>query len=147
MRPKAVARVAALITLASWGCAPCEPSQVEEQVSPDGAIHAAKYRRECGPMAPFDARVALRRSTTDGWSEVAKLRETPYTLDLAWVSHRKLRVTLECPHDTRDGCLPYPERGWLVKLKPRWRDVSIEYALGPKLAMWGGPDLLSRLTN
>ena len=117
MPPKAARRFLPAILALAMACRPCPPSDVVESKSPDGAYVAISYRRECGGAA---SSFDVRVAIRSGAAQ---------------------------PEDA-DTCLPETSlRRWTTRLPSSWRDIRVEYALGPKLTRLGGNDLLKRLTQ
>jgi hypothetical protein len=124
-------------------CVECPPAERDRRASPDGAITAISYSNECGPVPPFNERVAL----TDGHAreDVATVLEAPITLSTEWRKPRALLMTFGCPPDRRAACLPAEGRNWSVRSKRRWRDVSIVLEVDEHLKSVATPEMLKRL--
>lgn len=133
--------VAALVA----GCSDCSPSYARQATSPDGAFVAAAYSLECGPVAPFDWRVGVRRASEKSYREIVSIHDAGFEADVRWQGNDKLLVTFECPSNAAAACAPPTERSWSVSSSPRWMEVSITYAIGPRLAAVLTPEARAKL--
>jgi hypothetical protein len=133
MRLKAVVRFAVPgFLLAMAGACDCAPNWLEQRTSPSKEFVAGVYARECGPVAPNNLRVAIRRANDESFADVATLEEAPFDAHLEWAAPDVLRVTFDCPRDGA-ACDPPRNRNWDVVKSVSWRGIEIEYSLSPGL--------------
>lgn len=130
--------------LAAQGCSDCR-ADVAERRSPDGAFVVGTYSSACGPVAPFDFRVALRRSEDSAFHDVVTIMDAPFEASAQWQGPRSVLVTFDCPFEALAGCAPPTQRHWSVQGRGQWSGISLTYAVGARLRSTLTPDQLAQL--
>lgn len=134
-----------LTPFAATACGVCPPTPKLEATSPSGEYVALAYTFECGPVPPFNERVGLKRSSDFDFEEVAGILDVPYSASFKWTGSTKLQITIDCPLATTSECIPPAGRNVTIEMRGEWRDVQLEYVIGPRLSSLGAGDLLERL--
>src|SRR5436309_2681732 len=130
------------------GCGLCPPTPKQEASSPSGEYVAGSYSFECGPMVPFNERVGLKLSREPEFHEVALILDAPsYSSRFNWTGPRTLQIIIDCLFTAAADCMPTAEgrspRGHhiTIQMRKRWKDVQIEYVVGPRLKSLGAGDI------
>lgn len=132
------------ISLVLVGCGVCPPTPKLEATSPSGAYIARTYSFECGPIPPFNERLGLKLSTDSEYDEVAAILEAPYSASFNWTGDKRLQIIIDCQFTGAPDCLPASGRHITIQMRKRWRDVQLEYLVGPRLKSIGAGDILER---
>jgi hypothetical protein len=94
-------------------------------------------------MVPFNERVGLKGNADREFDEVAAILDAPYAASFNWTGARSLQIIIDCQDTRAAGCIP-TDRYITIKMRKRWRDVQIEYVVGPRLKSFGAGDILER---
>lgn len=144
-RKVAYSTVVTTLLLPLVGCEDCPRAVLQRTLSPDQAFEAAVYSDACGPTAPFDTRVGLRRVRDPSFTEVTSIKDAAFEPNLKWVSPAVLQVEFECPKDPIAACQPPTERFWSVTTTSAVGQVRIEYRVGARLRSVLSPDALAKV--
>lgn len=132
--------------LISGGCQTCPATIRSETPSPSGEYVAGSYAYECGPVLPWNERIGLKARGSDSFDEIAVILEVPFNAQLKWVTPDRLRVVIDCRFETASSCLSEERRG-VIKMRPAWRNVKLEYDVGDRLRGMGAVDILQQLAS
>ena len=97
----------------------CDTEVAKEVPSPDGAIVAVVYRRDCGATTGFNTQVGLRKSRTEFDPEQGQVLAIAGQHDLkpSWTSTRNLTI-------------PIPDEK-IYRQQSTWKEVQIAYGIAP----------------
>jgi hypothetical protein len=130
--------------LATLACGLCPPTPKAEATSPSGDYVARSSSFACGPVPPYNERVELQRRTDTEFDEVVKIVDAPFSASVNWTGAKTLQITIDCQFTTASECGVPVESRVTLQMKKRWRDVQLEYLVGPRLRSFGAGDVLER---
>ena len=134
------------ISLVLPGCGLCPPTPKLEATSPSGAYTAGTYSFSCGPVPPFNERLELKLSTDDEYDDVAMILDAPYSASFKWTGDKRLQIIIDCQFTAASACI-HSGRDITIQMRKRWRDVQLEYLMGPRLTSMGADDILERFRS
>lgn len=140
-----LAKCIVVMPIAALACGDCPPTPKAEATSPSGEYIARSYSFDCGPVVPFNERVGLKRRADSQFDEVAAILEVPYSASFNWTGTNTLQIIIDCRVTTASGCIPAAGRNITIRTRKRWKDVGLEYLVGPRLRSFGAGDILERL--
>ena len=132
-----------LCPLATLGCECPRKYMTEEATSPRGEYIVRSYSSRCGPLTPFNEQVGLKRTGEFEYDDVLTIVEAPYSATFKWTGAKSLQIIIDCRDTRAAGCIR-SDRHITIEMRKRWKDVQIDYRVGPRLTSFGAGDILER---
>jgi hypothetical protein len=128
------------------GCAECKRQPLQTAQSQDGIYLAEAYAGDCGPATPYNYGVSITFvGKPDRSKEVLRIVDALFEPSLEWLDSKTLLVTIDCPLDSKESCLPVRGRSWRITKETNWEGVQVRYAAGKHLVSFAPESITERI--
>jgi hypothetical protein len=118
-------------------CAGCSKHRLKTSESPDRVYLAEAYAVDCGPAVPHNYGVSIARANDPSASH--------NVLTISNAFSKTVKITVDCPSDAKESCLPSSGREWRISKTTTWEGIEIRYAAGQRLLSLAPEPIIQRI--
>jgi hypothetical protein len=111
-------------------CAGCSKHRLKTSESPDRVYLAEAYAVDCGPAVPHN---------------VLTISNAFFEPSAEWLDSKTVKITVDCPSDAKESCLPSSGREWRISKTTTWEGIEIRYAAGQRLLSLAPEPIIQRI--